>query len=142
MPLLITYSKDQKERSTYNIVELTKDFGKFPILKSTDTNLPEGLSFKNDDGSLKDGVKEQDDIFGEGKVQFASVLKIVTTADQIRVSKLTTFKTTAENEIKAISGLAEDATEQKQAIVDKHTAKVAEIGEAVTIPDLEDILWT
>ena len=57
---------------------------------------------------------------------------------QLKTEKLAEFRSLADAEL---SELAEDATEQKQAIVDKHTAKAAEIGEAVTIPELEDILW-
>jgi hypothetical protein len=139
MPLLIQYSEDNKSRTTLDIVNTTADFRKFPVVKSTDSNLPDQLSFKNDDGSLKEGVLECDGIFDGCKVQYASVLKIVTTLKDIQDNNISNI----ESSFKQANREAVDAGEVgKLPLIKVQKEKLLrENSEATTLQEAEAIKW-
>jgi hypothetical protein len=135
------YNDENTVRTVLAVVDVKTNFKNFPVLKSTDTNLPEGLTFKEEDGTLKKGVKEEEGLFGEGLVQFAFVQSITTTLDDVMSSKSDQFTQSARSDIKGIDPLAKNAKEQKGDILLKLSNKNKALEDAETLQDAESIVW-
>ena len=136
MALLHTsYNTENTVKKEIRSVEQTSVSMTHRIIKSTDSDLPAGLSFADSAGELISGVWEVDGI------KHAMVLIFISTLEEAIANKLNQFEQSAKSEIGAISVLDDDFAEQRQAIKDKLTAKNSEINIVTTLQDTENVVW-
>jgi len=133
-----SYNEENTVRTEIRSVEQTSMSFDHKIIKSTDSDLPEGINFHDEDGNLIAGVHEPKEDQG---VFVAMVLTFTTTIAEVQASNRTNFEQAAESEAGKIKNLALDKEAQLQVIRDKRDQKLASNEACTTIQDAEKLTW-
>ena len=133
--LLDRYNEDNTVRTQILSVEKAPDFWAFPILKSTDVYLPEGLKFVNEKGEKLGDVREIEGVL------YAPVQTFITTIEQVKENKRNYLEQTADSKANAIKPREANRDELIEAINVQLAGFLSELEEATTIQDAEAVVW-
>jgi hypothetical protein len=129
-----SYNNENTMRTEIRSVEQTSVSKTHQIIKSTDSDLPEDVSFINENGEMVNGVWEVDGVY------YAMILTFETTLEQVKESKSNQLKQSARSAIGGIDVLDDDSEEQIQAIKDALAMKQTELEATTTIQEAEAVI--
>ena len=129
--LYTSYNEENTVKTEIRSVEHTNVSKTHKIIKSTDTDLPDGLVVFVKDGNIIDGVWEVEGTY------YAMVLTFVITLEDIVNSKIEQANNQARSNISKIDVLSSNTEEQKASILADLESQLEVISNLSTIQDAE-----